>query len=132
MFDLAFSRTGGEDKELLMRMRIAGAVFAWSNEAFVYESFPSSRSTREWALQRAYRVGNSEMLACMKVRPPLFWLKEPAKIAIALGKAILAHSVHVTSPVKKFRGRIAFERVKGKLGALLGRRYYEYTKVHGS
>ncbi len=131
-FDPAYSKTGGEDKELLLRMKLKGASFFWSNEAFVHESFPASRSTREWALQRAYRVGNSEMIAYINVKPPFFKIKELAKIIIAMCTLLMSYTIFSGSPVLRFRGRVAAERARGKIGAIFGHRHFEYTKVHGN
>jgi succinoglycan biosynthesis protein ExoM len=51
---------GGEDQEFFKRLIEHGAVFAWCNEAPVYETVPSERCTRSYLLKRALQRGQSE------------------------------------------------------------------------
>ena len=56
-FDLQFGRTGGEDTEFFRRMMGEGRVFAWCNEAPVYENVPPERMKRSYLLRRALLRG---------------------------------------------------------------------------
>jgi succinoglycan biosynthesis protein ExoM len=55
-FDPAFGR-GGEDKDFFRRMINKRYVFAWCNEATVFEAIPPERCTRSFMLKRALLRG---------------------------------------------------------------------------
>src|SRR5262249_15260325 len=65
-FDPAFALGGGEDFDFFMRLKRAGATFAWSNEAVAHSSVADTRITMQWALKRAYSIGNSDMRVFLK------------------------------------------------------------------
>ncbi len=56
-FDAAFGLTGGEDGDLLLRLRQAGAVVLACDEAVVHESIPDTRLRLRWLLRRSLRGG---------------------------------------------------------------------------
>lgn len=130
-FDPAFSITGGEDRDFLLGERLKGRTFAWAADALVYETMPSSRCTEQWSIQRAYRVGNSEMIAYLKHRPPYFVLKEFVKINLAFAQS-LSHAVFFWSRANRFKAKRISARAFGKIAALGGKKYYEYKTIHGS
>lgn len=131
-FDPYFSIIGGGDRDFLLRLRLRGATFAWAPDALVFEDFPASRCTREWALQRAYRVGNTEMLAYLKNRPPHFWTKELVKLGITLFHLVYHHGILGWSEKHRFLARQSLARSYGKVSALFGQRHREYDVIHGS
>jgi succinoglycan biosynthesis protein ExoM len=57
-FDPRFDATGGEDTEFFMRIRRAGKLFVWVNEAVVYECIPPARANVRWLLSRARSDAN--------------------------------------------------------------------------
>lgn len=132
-FDPAFALTGGEDKEFFTRLRRLGVRFAWADEAVVHAHVPASRSTLGWALQRAYRVGNSDMRVFLKheVKTSAF-LGEYAKIVGALILFPLHFTLHAASPAKRTSDLCRLWRAAGKAAALWGRHYNEYAIVHGA
>ena len=84
-FDPGFALSGGEDKDFFTRLKIAGACFAWADEAVVHAEMPLTRSNARWAIQRAFRVGNSDMRVFIKQTRGLdAKLIESVKIATAL------------------------------------------------
>jgi glycosyltransferase involved in cell wall biosynthesis len=131
-FDPAFALTGGEDRDFFTRLSARGARFAWADEAMIYAHVPASRATLNWALKRAYRVGNSDMRVFLKYRPT-FWqrARELTKIAgvFALSPLLIAASAPVASRRGNALSRIF--RAAGKTAALFGRHYNEYAVTHG-
>jgi succinoglycan biosynthesis protein ExoM len=130
-FDVSFSMSGGSDRDFFMRCKKAGARFAWASSARVYEDFPQTRCTSSWALQRAYRVGNTEMLAYLKNKPAGFVFKEIVKMCLTLA-IYIASRMPRESELTRLRGQIALTRLHGKIDALRGKRTYEYTITHGT
>lgn len=56
-FDPAYGLTGGEDGDLLARLRQHGARILWCDEAFVEEPIEPSRLHLAWLLRRSLRGG---------------------------------------------------------------------------
>jgi glycosyltransferase involved in cell wall biosynthesis len=69
-FSLAQNLIGGEDDMLFQEMKAAGARFAWSPEAWVYEHPGPSRLTLGYALRRAFAYGQGPTYACIHRSPP--------------------------------------------------------------
>ena len=61
-FDRKFGRTGGEDTDFFKRMMEQGYVFAWCNEAYVYEVVPPHRLKRVYFIKRAFLRGQVESI----------------------------------------------------------------------
>lgn len=59
-FDPRFGRTGGEDSVFFRGAINQGYIFAWCNEACVYESVPPERMTRAYFMKRALLRGMGE------------------------------------------------------------------------
>ena len=131
-FDLRFALSGGEDKDFFVRLKTQGARFAWSAEAFIYADVPESREGLRWALTRAYRVGNSDMRVFLKHHAGFAAIvPELAKIAGAL---LLSPFMAIIFVVDENRRRAALRklfRAIGKLAALFGSHYQEYSVIHG-
>ena len=131
-FDQEFALSGGEDKDFFTRLRMAGARFAWADDAVVHAHVPISRGNALWAVRRAYRVGNSDMRVFLKHSRALgAKLGESAKIVgaifVSLPLALLA------APIAEWRIMpvCKFARAVGKLSAAFGLRYDEYAVTHG-
>jgi len=131
-FDPRFALSGGEDKDFFTRLKIAGAHFAWVDEAVVHTEMPASRANARWAVQRAFRVGNSDMRVFLKHTHALrAKLIECVKI---VGALVLSPVLALlTAPVAEWRllPVCKFARAAGKLSATLGLRYDEYMVTHG-
>jgi glycosyltransferase involved in cell wall biosynthesis len=56
-FSHAFAFTGGSDYEFFTRCRRDERSFAWTDEARVFETTPSNRTTVRWLLLRYFRKG---------------------------------------------------------------------------
>jgi glycosyltransferase involved in cell wall biosynthesis len=131
-FDPAFALTGGEDKDFFMRLSRQGRKFAGVDGAICTEFVPASRANLRWALQRAYRIGNSDMRVSLKYESTLPAMAlECVKIA---GAFLLFPFLFVISV--PFAGRRAMPlwklcRAAGKLAAVFGNHFNEYAVVHG-
>ncbi|WP_062111251.1 glycosyltransferase family 2 protein [Aureimonas sp. AU40] len=131
-FDPAYTLLGGEDRDFLIGLALAGGVFAWSREAVVREDYPASRCSLGWMVRRAYRGGNTDMLINLKHRPPSFTLlREGSKIGGALGVSLLNMTLLAWKPERRVAGLLLLARVGGKLAGLAGLRYQEYRTIHG-
>ncbi|HEY7979268.1 MAG TPA: glycosyltransferase [Rhizomicrobium sp.] len=131
-FDPTFAMTGGEDKDFFVRAKNAGARFAWANEAIAYDYVPPSRANLKWALSRAYSAGNSDMRVFLKYRPNLASkLNEMARIVAALLLNPVLFVILAFNPNRRVRPLRKLYRAFGKLAAIGGRTYEEYSVIHG-
>lgn len=131
-FDPAFALSGGEDRDLFVRLDRAGKRFAWSDEARAYGDIPETRANLGWLLRRAYSVGNSDMLVLLKHRPgPGRLALELAKILASLLLSPLAAVILAASPNCRALPLQKLFRAAGKLSAMAGTRYNEYAVIHG-
>jgi hypothetical protein len=131
-FDPSFALTGGEDKDFFARLRRLGARYAWADEAVVHAHVPASRSSVRWALQRAYRVGNSDMRVFLKYERGLLpRIREAMKIAGVIVMAPVMALLYAPLPAWRLAPVCRLWRAAGKLAALFGAHYQEYAVVHG-
>ena len=130
-FDPQFGLTGGEDRDFFVRLRALGMRFARAENAIVYEYVPATRLRLGWSLLRAYRTGNSDMRIALKYKRGLGdVIREVAKILAALLAFPLLSIVFSMKPSRRLDGVRKLYRAAGKIGALLGHRYYEYAVPH--
>ena len=131
-FDPAFALTGGEDADFLFRLKAQGAQFAWAADAVAFDRVPPSRANLKWALTRAYSVGNSDMRVFLKQRPSLSArLDQAIRIAGALLLNPLLFVIVITDPNRRVKPLRKLYRAAGKIAALAGRYYQEYSEIHG-
>jgi len=127
-FDPEFGLTGGEDRDFFIRLRAAGMRFIRAEDAIAYEHVPATRLTLSWSLMRAYRTGNSDMRIALKYRKGISAIAaEIAKISLALAAFPVLSAVYCMNPARRLDGIQKLYRAAGKIGALLGHRYYEYS-----
>ena len=131
-FDPAFALTGGEDRDFFMRLKTAGARFAWSDEAVASGFVPATRTSLKWALSRAYSIGNSDMRVFLKYSPSApARAGEVAKIAGVLLLAPLLFVILAFDANRRADALRRLFRAAGKVTALFGRSYKEYSVIHG-
>jgi glycosyltransferase involved in cell wall biosynthesis len=131
-FDPAFGFTGGEDKDFFVRAKAMGARFAWANDAIVYDHVPPSRANLKWALRRAYSAGNSDMRVFLKHVPSFnARANEAARILAALLLNPILFVILAFNPNRRVRPLRKLCRAFGKIAAIAGRRYEEYSVIHG-
>ena len=58
-FDERFGLSGGSDSLFTRQLHQRGGQIIWCDEAIVIDVVPADRLTREWVLQRAFRMGNT-------------------------------------------------------------------------
>jgi GT2 family glycosyltransferase len=132
-FDPAFGLSGGEDCDFFTRLKAQGRRFAYADEAAVSAYVPASRATLSWALKRAYRVGNSDMRVFLKTRPGAgAFMHECAKIVGAFVAVPVMSVALAARPARRAIGLWKGFRAAGKLAALFGHRYDEYSVTHGA
>ncbi len=86
----------------------------------------------KWALSRAYSAGNSDMRVFLKYRPALgAKLNEFARIAAALLLNPFLFVILAFNPNRRVRPLRKLYRAFGKIAALGGRYYDEYSVIHG-
>ncbi len=132
-FDPQFALSGGEDRDFFIRLKQAGASFAWSAEALAYAYVPVTRTGLKWTLARAYGVGNSDMRIFLKHcagAGALF--RELIKIAAAFVIAPPLLLLLAASPRRRLAALRTLWRAAGKFAALIGRRHQEYAVIHGN
>jgi succinoglycan biosynthesis protein ExoM len=129
-FDPAFGRTGGSDSHLFMRLHREGARIVFASRAVAQEMIPESRARAGWVLRRAFRVGNTAMLA-ERALPT-------GRPAMRLGKALLRLGYGVVMLPLGVLGRAWLMRSMwnvaygcGAVAGLFGIRYQEYKRLHG-
>jgi len=131
-FDPAFALSGGEDADFLFRLKENGAHFAWAHEALAFDRVPASRANLKWALRRAYTVGNSDMRVFLKHRPSRgAWLDQAVRIVGALLLNPLLFVILMADPNRRVKPLRKLCRAAGKIAALSGRSFDDYSVVHG-
>ncbi len=131
-FDMSFAMTGGEDADFFMRLKEQGARFAWANDAVAFDFVPASRANLKWALRRAYSAGNSDMRVFLKHRPSVVArLNEAARIAAALLLNPFLFVILSADSNRRVRPLRKLFRAAGKIAAISGRSYDEYSVIHG-
>jgi hypothetical protein len=85
-FSASRNETGGEDDYLFGQMERAGARFAWSPDALVYEDPAPGRLTLHYALARAFAFGQGPTYGCATADPP-DWLGVARFMATGLVQA---------------------------------------------
>ena len=131
-FDPAFALSGGEDREFFVRLQGLGKRFAWADQALAHAEIPAIRASLGWVLRRSFSVGNSDMRVLLKHRPgAATLLRETAKIGGALLLSPLAAAILCLVPNRRTAALRKFCRAAGKLAAILGAHYNEYSVIHG-
>ncbi|HWA60878.1 MAG TPA: glycosyltransferase [Caulobacteraceae bacterium] len=69
-FSAERNQTGGEDDLLFLAMRDAGARFAWSPDAWVWEDPLPDRLTLGYTMRRAFAYGHGPCWECALASPP--------------------------------------------------------------
>lgn len=127
-FSHEYAATGGSDTEFFRRLALQGYTHAIAPNALVFEDIPATRTTPDWALQRAYRTGNSlartRRLHFGRLTASLFEI-------INVGGLIAQALWFVVASIKArrywLRSRLKIARARGKIAGMLGYKYEEYA-----
>lgn len=129
-----FNLTGGEDTDLTSRLTRAGCRIVWADEAVVRERLPAGRISWRWAVQRAYRTGNtSGRLIVLTGHPLVGWLQctfEGSSRVIGGLAAVLLRALPGV-PGHWATGLRTAIRGAGFLSAAAGRQHEEYRRSKG-
>lgn len=133
-FDERMDATGGSDTHFFRRLVQAGGKIVWNDEAVAEEIVPATRSDAGWIYQRAFRIGNSSAF----IEKDLFGFGTVLKKVVLTGCYRILKGL-VSWPIALFRGRVARVRAwrhvawgAGLLAGLVGFKYREYERLHGS
>jgi len=103
-FAASRNQTGGEDDYLFGVMQRAGARFAWSPEALVYEDPAPERLTVGYALSRAFAYGQGPTYDCATADPP-DWLGVARWMAIGAGQTVVYGALAAVQWLRRAEGR---------------------------
>ncbi len=134
LFDERMALTGGSDTHFFMRVHSAGYKIVWANNALTHESVPASRVTVRWIIQRTFRFGNAITLRRRDLSPSpitLILLFAEGWYSILQGVFLFPIGLVVGRHILMNSGRRFFRGV-GILSGLVGVRYEEYRRTHGS
>jgi len=132
LFDTFYSLVGGGDYEYFTRLKNKGMVFAYSKEAKSHEIFGASRLTKEWAIERAYRIGAGNIRILLKNKPGLIKIiLEVLKSLMAIALSLLYMIFKFRVAHKKMKARLLLSRQLGKISAVFGKQSKVYENVHG-
>jgi succinoglycan biosynthesis protein ExoM len=134
-FDPAFGITGGSDTLFSRELVERGGRLVWCDEAVVTDMVPTSRLTRGWVLQRAYRSGNSWSRVALTVTPPglarvrtRVVLTGRGAVRAAGGFARATAGRMLRSPAQHARGLRTQRRGSGMVAGAWGGVYAEYRR----
>jgi len=135
-FDPRLSLIGGSDRFLTLQMSRRGYKLVWCGEALAREVIPVSRGNIGWILSRAYRIGNAGSI-CEKIMPPdirksllIRFLR--AALAIPIESCKLLAALMLRNRTAIITRSVKIARAWGTITGLLGIRYEEYRRIHGS
>lgn len=133
-FDEKFIMTGGSDSDFFRRVQRAGNAIVWVDSALVREWIPPTRANLAWLVRRWYRYGIMFAVIAMS-QSPGWWMR-----FVSAGKAVVWI---VIGAFVSLGGLVAGRHVMangirliaygvGEAAAIVGARYQEYEKTHGS
>lgn len=118
-FNVDRDRIGGEDDLLFAQLSKAGARFAWSPEAWVWEEAVAERLTLNYTLKRAFAYGQGPGFSALHASPPrldkaAFWMGVGVVQTLIHGFSA-AHKLLTKAPDRAF----AFDKAARGLGKIL-------------
>ncbi len=132
-FDERLNLTGGEDVFLFRQLFRKGARIFFTDRAVTEEIRPRSRTTLKWYCQRAYRIGNTNVIVDRYFNPSLGWLLKWSGYAIGrFGQAVMFWcKAPLLGRTTAVRGLLALCLGAGNITGLFNHKYYEYRKHFG-
>lgn len=135
-FDESFNLTGGEDGDLMLRLRNRGAHFVWCQEAAVSEDLDRHRLSLRWLLARSLRGGQNHARHVLNGRFGAMTLSRRVVFAAdCLAKLALSLLLVVGSlPLPTHRRVMALRKLVlqwGKLSQFWNSRFEEYRHYAG-
>jgi succinoglycan biosynthesis protein ExoM len=134
-FDHRFGLLGGSDHLFSRTLARLGALMVWCDEAITFDRVPASRMTRRWILRRAFRSGNSQVLASLVLSAsPSERLKVRLMATVGGSARILAGELRAGAgaltgaTVHRARGKRMVRRGAGMIAGAYGHAYVEYAR----
>ena len=134
-FDAGLGLSGGSDTAFTRSLTRAGGLMVWCDEAVVTDRVPTSRMTRRWVLNRAWRMGNSSTVVDVRLaddsRSRLLARAHGCAHGIprALGGAArFGIGVVTRSTEQRSRGLRTAARGAGMVAGAFGHVYQEYGR----
>ncbi|PZS20411.1 MAG: glycosyl transferase family 2 [Pseudonocardiales bacterium] len=138
-FDRRFGLLGGSDHLFSRTLARMGAPMVWCDEAIAFDRVPVSRMTHRWILRRAYRGGNSQVLASLALcgsRSERLAVRVRATAGgcarIVAGAMRTVAGVLIGATVHRARGRRLVRRGAGMIAGAYGHAYVEYARPQPS
>lgn len=134
-FDTRFGISGGSDSAFTRDIHAHGGEIVWCDEAVVHDIVPAERTTREWVLRRAYRVGNAwSRIHLVDARAGGRALVRSGlllrgSIRVVLGSVRFAVGLATRRLVDRARGLRTAARGAGMLAGAVGSVYSEYKRT---
>lgn len=125
LFSHQFNFSGGEDYDFFRRLKRAGGVMAWCNEALMYEPTPADRLTRGAIVARYYTTGT--YMAAIDAR-----LDGRRATWIGASKGLVASLIRLLVATMRFdrdactRQILAGAHYLGRIAGLSGRKTARY------
>jgi succinoglycan biosynthesis protein ExoM len=134
-FDESFRFTGGSDIAFTQRFVQRGGRIVWCEKAKATERVPLNRSSRLWALRRAYRTGNvtAKSNFARAIGPSQRLSCRLTSVLGGLARIVVAVPILFTGWVRR-RPRLVgtalykLARGAGIIGAAFGHSYQEYRR----
>ena len=134
-FDPRLGLSGGEDTLFSRQLVRRGGRILWCDESIADDFVPPERATRDWVLQRAWRVGNctaiaDQYLASTALGRCLSRLRYVARgvLRIAGGTVRFAIGRLLGNERHEARGMRTLRRGQGMLAGARGARFDEYAR----
>lgn len=124
LFNMAYNFSGGEDVEFFERFAAAGGVCVWNDDVPVHETVPDSRTTVQWVLRRALRIGN---MRALRMRSPTA-IAVGGLVRLGVGTCLTAKDLAIYRRVRA-RGFQMAGHGLGMLAVLAKKRTMEYARV---
>lgn len=131
-----FGMAGGEDTMLTMEIARAGGPIVWCDEAPVTDLVPVDRMTRQWVLNRRYRMGNSHSRCLLALEPRALRrlllrvrLLAAGAVRAFVGGLLQAMGAVTGSLARNARGAMLVARGTGMAAGALGRQFEEYRRT---
>lgn len=134
-FDLRYGITGGSDTLLTRQLTARGGRLVWCAEAEVIDVVPAQRLTRQWVLQRSYRMGNTAALVDRDMATSTsqsvvirLRLLVSGMLRVGGGGARLLFGIACRSLPHRASGARTLSRGAGLISGATGVIYSEYTR----
>lgn len=134
-FDPRLGLSGGEDTLFTRTLVRRGGRIVWCDESVAEDFVPPERATREWVLQRAWRVGNCTAIADLYLADDApsrlasrvrFTVRGTVRVLGGAARSVLGRVLG--SDRHEARGLRTLQRGRGMLAGARGARFEEYAR----